>query len=305
MNLGNLANLFINNLLPILLIAGIGYLCGKFLHIDPNTISKIIFYIFSPCLIFDLLYNSHLSNDSMLRMVGFTTTLAVVVIIVTYLLGRFLKLNRKMIAAVVLTAFATNSGNFGLSLNLFALGESGLAQASIFFVTSALLTYTVGVMVASLGTASFKDSLIRLLKVPSIYALFFSLLIIWKHWQVPLPIERTITTLGNASIPTMLILLGLQLHANHRTSHLKALGLANGMRLVGGAVFGILLGKLFGLQGVAFQAGVIQASTPSAVLSTVLATEYDCEPAFVTTMVFTSTLLSPLTLTPLLAYLGA
>ena len=53
------------------------------------------------------------------------------------------------------------------------------------------------------------------------------------------------------------------------------------------------------------KAGVIEAATPTAVLSTVLSTEFDTEPAFVTSVVFTTTLLSPLTLTPLLAYLGA
>ena len=44
---------------------------------------------------------------------------------------------------------------------------------------------------------------------------------------------------------------------------------------------------------------------PTAVMSTILATEYEAEPAFVTTAVFASTLLSPLTLTPLLLILGA
>jgi len=305
MNFTNLATIFINNLLPILTIAGIGYLCGKFLNIDPKTISRIIFYVFSPCLIFNLLITSRLSSESMLRMVGFASTLVISMIIVTYLLGRLLKLSRKMIAAVVLTTMATNSGNFGLSLNLFAFGEPGLAQASIFFVTSALFTYSIGVLVASMGNASFKDSLLRLLKVPTIYAVILALLIIWQDWQIPLALERTTTTLGNASIPSMLILLGLQLQANQRTKQFKALSLANGVRLIGGAIIGLLLGSVYGLKGVAFQAGVTEASTPSAVLTTVLATEFDTEPAFVTTVVFTSTLLCPLTITPLLAYLGA
>jgi predicted permease len=44
---------------------------------------------------------------------------------------------------------------------------------------------------------------------------------------------------------------------------------------------------------------------PSAVICIVLATEYDVEPTFVTSVVFLTTLLSPLSLTPLLAYLGA
>ena len=42
---------------------------------------------------------------------------------------------------------------------------------------------------------------------------------------------------------------------------------------------------------------------PTAVLATILATEYGAEPAFVTTAVFTTTVLSPLT--PLLLILGA
>jgi len=44
---------------------------------------------------------------------------------------------------------------------------------------------------------------------------------------------------------------------------------------------------------------------PTAVLATILATEYEAEPAFVITAVFATTLLSPLTLTPLLLVLGA
>jgi len=43
---------------------------------------------------------------------------------------------------------------------------------------------------------------------------------------------------------------------------------------------------------------------PSAVLTTVLASEYDLDSSLVTAIVFTTTLLSPLTLTPLLLYLG-
>ena len=68
---------------------------------------------------------------------------------------------------------------------------------------------------------------------------------------------------------------------------------------------GFLMAGIFGLQGSAYNAGVLESSMPTAVLSTILATEYDAEPAFVTSAVFSSTLLSPLTLTTLLWVLGA
>lgn len=261
--------------------------------------------MFSPCLIFNLLTTSQLSGDDLLRMIGFTGSVVICIAGVTFVLGKLLKLNRKMLAAVVLVTMSMNAGNFGLSLNLFAFGEAGLAQASIFFVTTALFTYSVGVMIASLGTANLKQSLQKMLKVPAIYAVILALLFMAMNWRLPLTLERTTSTLGNAAIPAMLILLGLQLQANQRTRHVPALILANGMRLVGGAVFGLGLGLVFGLRGVAYQAGVIEAATPTAVLATVLSTEFDTEPAFVTSVVFTTTLLCPLTLTPLLAYLGA
>jgi predicted permease len=42
---------------------------------------------------------------------------------------------------------------------------------------------------------------------------------------------------------------------------------------------------------------------PVAVITTILAVEFEVEPAFVTSVVFLSTILSPLTLTPLIALL--
>jgi predicted permease len=301
--LSNLPGIFINNLFPILLIAGIGYLSGKYLKVDPRSISRLTFYVFSPCLIFNLLTTSQLSSGDMVRMVAFSAAVITLLTITSFLLGKAIRLERKLLAAVVLTSMSMNAGNFGLSLNLFAFGEAGLAQASIFFVTTALFTYSVGVMIASLGTASLKQSLLKMLKVPALYAVTLALVFISQGWQFPTALERTTTTLGDAAVPAMLILLGLQLQANQRTRQVPALILANGMRLVGGAVFGLVLASFFGLQGAAYQAGVIEAATPAAVLSTVISTEFDTEPAFVTSVVFTTTLLSPLTLTPLLAYL--
>ena len=78
---------------------------------------------------------------------------------------------------------------------------------------------------------------------------------------------------------------------------------ATAMRLGGGAAAGLLLAPLFGLEGVARQAGTLQSAMPSAVIGTILATEYDVEPTFVTSVVLLTTLLSPFTLTPLLRWL--
>ena len=64
------------------------------------------------------------------------------------------------------------------------------------------------------------------------------------------------------------------------------------------------LAALLSITGPARQAAVILSSMPVAVITTILALEFELAPEFVTSAVFISTLASPLTLTPLIAYLS-
>jgi len=103
----------------------------------------------------------------------------------------------------------------------------------------------------------------------------------------------------------MLVLLGLELQQVTKNGvNLRVAGISVAMRLGIGALLGFLLSIPFGLNGPARQASIIEASVPAAVTNIVLATEYELEPSLVTAIVFFSTILSPLTLTPLLVLLG-
>lgn len=296
--------LFLNNLLPVFLIASSGFLIGKYLQVNPRSLSQVIFYIFSPCLIFKLITDNQLGDGDILRMMGFTVLITTVIGLITLGLGLALKLQRGLLAAVMLTAMFNNSGNLGLSINLFAFGETALAHASLFFVTMAMLNYTVGVVIASMGSSGFLKSMSGLLRLPILYALGLAFIFVRFRWELPLPLDRTVTLLGNAAVPCMLVLLGLQLYKVQWNGNTRALSLTNAMRLLAAPLLALAFSQVFGLEGPARQAGVLEAAMPTAVLTTVIATEYDVEPAFVTTAVFVSTLLSPFTLTPLMAYLG-
>jgi len=301
----DLLQLFVDNLLPILLMAGIGYLLSAKLDLDIRGLSLATFHVFSPCLIFALLVDSRLGGAEMVRMAGFAAAVLLGVGLLAALVGKALGLSRRMRAALVLVAMLPNAGNYGLSLTLFAFGEGALAHASVFFATSAALTYTVGVLVASLGRADARTALLGLLRVPTVYAVLLALLFVYQGWQLPLPLDRTVSTLAQAAIPVFLIVLGMQLHRAGLGRVSAAQVLAVGMRLVASPALAVLLATLFGLTGVARTAGIVEAAMPAAVVTTVLAEVYDVEPAFITSVVFVSTVVSPLTLTPLLLILGA
>jgi predicted permease len=301
--LNNLFSLFWNNLLPIFLIAGIGFIIGKWLGISPKPISQVVFYILSPALIFDLIMHSVISGADITRIGLIVLLTAVILLLLTYFAGRLLHLERKLLAAVILVVILPNAGNYGLSVASFAFGQETLAYASIYFSFSVIVIFTIGVFVASMGRASVTDSLIALLKVPTVYAVILAFIFLAYNLQVTGPVERAISMLSDATIPMMLILLGLQLQNMAKNIHLRALSLSTIMRLVVSPLIGLVLAFVLRLNGPLFQAVVLESAMPSAVISTVLGTEYDVEPAFVASVVFYTTILSPLTVTPILAFL--
>ena len=302
--MSTLLPLFSANLLPILITAGLGFVVSKTIDLDPKTVSRVTFYLFSPALVFSILSASNLESTAIVQMVGYAFTANIVIGVIAFLLARTFGFSRKLIIAVVLTTFLTNAGNYGLSLNQFAFGEQALAYASIYFVCSSIMVYTLGVAIASLGRADWKESLLNLLKFPTMYALLLAIIFNRTGWDLPLPLARSITQLGNAAIPSMLILLGMQLGDAELNNHKGPLALAVGIRLVLSPFLAIGLSKPFQLEGPALQAGVTESSMPTAVMTTILATEFDVEPALVSSIVTVTTILSPLTLTPLLAFLG-
>jgi predicted permease len=303
--LSQYSKLFFDNLFPILLAAASGFALAKWLKINPRPLSQVIFYVFSPVLVFNLITSSQLSNQDILRTLLFTFVLIGIVGVLTWLLGAILKLERRILAAVLLTAMFMNAGNYGLPLTSFAFGGAALAFASVFFVINSAATNTAGIVIASSGSTSVWKAIKGLLKFPAIYALVLGVLFLQFKWQLPFGLSRTVTLLSNAAIPSMLVLLGMQLVNIKLVGQVRPLILTTGMRLLVAPLLALGLARIFGMSGPALQAVVLEAAMPAAVTTTILATEFEAEPTFVTTAVLVTTLLSPFTLTPLLAFLGA
>jgi malate permease and related proteins len=186
-----------------------------------------------------------------------------------------------------------NTGNMGLPLCLFAFGEAGLALAIIIFALTATLQFTVGISIAS-GTFSIK----RLVRMPILYAVAFSVAVIATGWTVPGWIANTISLLGGLTIPMMLLALGVSLARLQVTTVHRALFLSL-VRLGGGAAVGYGVGVLFGLGDLARGVILIQATMPVAVFNYLFAQYYSRDPEQVAGMVMLSTILSFVTL-PLL-----
>lgn len=298
-----LLRLFASNLLPVFLTASVGWLLSARLKMDARPLAQVGLYALAPCLVLDIVLRNAMPPTALLRMMGYAFAALALPGVAAFAYARWRNWPRTRTSALVLAALLTNAGNYGLSVNLLAFGQGALAQASLFFLASAIVSYTAGVFVASLGRTGLRDSLLGLLRLPTVWAVALAFTMNALGLRLPGPVASSVQLLSAACIPVFLLVLGMQLHGARLAGPVAPLAAGTVLRLGGGAAAGILLAPVFRLTGVARQAGILQSAMPTAVIATILATEYDVEPGFVTSIVLLTTLLSPFTLTPLLAWL--
>jgi predicted permease len=214
-----------------------------------------------------------------------------------------LRLDRPTLSSFVLVVMFSNSGNYALPVVLFAFGREALAFASVYFVTSAILVYTVGVFVAASGRGSIRSALLGIARVPAIYAVVAAVAVLAAGATVPLAVMRPIGLLNDAALPVMVLVLGMQLERATLPARPAAVTAAVLLSLVLAPILAFPLAAELGLAGAARQASIIEASMPAAVITTVLALEFDLDAGFSTSVVMFSTLLSSFTLVFLIAYL--
>jgi hypothetical protein len=284
-------------LTPIFLAAGAGYLLARRLNVRPDGLGKAAFYVFTPCLLFDKFSHSNLSADDLGRLALFTTLTIAGSGLIAWTLARLLHFDRVTGAAFVLCAIAGNTGNYGLPTNQFAFGDAALEPAVIYYAVSTLILSTVGVYVAASGRRTARQALRNVLSVPLVYAGMAGLLVWATGAPLPLPIERFAGLAGQAAIPVMLVILGMQLAGVRLRNDIGRVSVAAATKLLSGPLLGLFFASLLGLSGITRQAAIVEASVPTAVLAMVLATEYDTAPGFTASVVMVSTLASLVTMT--------
>jgi hypothetical protein len=262
-------------------------------------------YVLTPSLVFTQLVSSDIAGTDMMLMVVLAFLLIFIMALIGYGLSRILRLPPKLTSAFILTVAFVNAGNFGLPFTNYALGSDGLAWATIFFITSALCINSLGIYIASAGAFSPIAALRKLASFPPLYAVPLALLV--RSFDITLPtfLWRPLELLGNAAVPIMLLLLGMQIAYNGFPKRKGLVALSAILRLLISPLIAFGLAAFLQLESVALQAAIIESAMPTAVFASVLALEFNVEPDFTTGSIFVSTLLSPFTLTPLLALLLA
>lgn len=299
-----LLRVLVNNIVPAFVVIGVGFVLDRALKPHIPTISRLALYALSPALGFTMLVNSELESSQLTLVAAFAVAATMIMVVIALLSARVLRLDRATGSAFTLASSMVNSGNFGLSVILFAYGEAGLELAVIYFVTSAVLANTVGAFIASRSNGSWTQSLRGVLRLPLIYATLLAIVFRIIGYVPPQVVMRPLETIGQAAVPVLLLMLGMQLSRSRVQENLGLSSLAAVYKLVVMALVAFGLAEVMGLTGLARQVCIVESSTPTAVTAVLLATEFRSRPQVVASTVLLSTLGAAVTLTVVIALLA-
>lgn len=286
-------------LLIFCFIAGVLLRKSKRMPVNtPAVLNTFILHISVPAL--TLLYLHGMDFDSsMLLVVAMPWLHFVIAVAFFWAIGRWLKLPRGTVGALMLTGGMANTAFFGLPMVEAYYGPTGIPTAILIDQLGSFLVLSIlGVTVASFyssGQPGIGAIVKRVLTFPPFIALCAALLLMSVEY--PLWLVHVLERLGDTLAPLALVSVGFQLRLGHLAGNVRNLAAGLGFKLVlAPLVMFLLYVPLFGAHGQTIQISVFEAAMPPMITAAILATEHDLDPPLANLMVSVGLIISFVTL---------
>ena len=276
-------------------LAGAGYLWVKRgVPFDIAFVTRLALDFATPCLVFGKMASTRFEPDVFWALAGSTVAMYLALAAVFALVLRVMAMKQR---DFLLPLVSANTGNMGLPLCLFAFGEQGLVYGIVIFATMVVLQFTFGLWLVS-GEASP----MKALRHPLLHAAVLGAVFSWAGIDLPRWIDNALDLAGQPAIPLMLLALGASMASLPATFPGRSIALSV-LKLIVSGILALGVGWIAGLEGVAMKAFILQAITPVAVTTYMLAERYGRSPAEVAQLVMVSTALVALALPLVLLFL--
>ncbi len=171
------------NLLPLYGLIGLGYFAGRYLHVDRQSLGNLAIFIFMPVVTFGFVSDIDFKPAYLVLPV----LLFLILTIVTF---TFLKIGEivygdKKANLLALCAGSGNVGYFGLPLALLFFENDVIAVYMFMILGGLVYEATIFYYLAARGAFDVRQSLIKLIKFPSLYAMIAGLSVNAMHIELP------------------------------------------------------------------------------------------------------------------------
>lgn len=312
--------IFTRVVLPILVIVGLGVLIQRFWPMHVPTLSRLNIYLFVPTFLFMRVYESTLTGHQILGVVlGVLVPTAALGVPLWIILRRY-QASGSAISALVVGGLIYNAGNFGLPLAellyysqriLFPGMQSqtdGPAVQALIVMMSNLLVWGGGYVIISLAHGGSVRQAMGYFRLPMIYVIITAFLLRWiknsffqGQEMLPVWLLYPLRQISLGLVPIALVTLGAQLAQRARWPDWRLLGPTVLLKLFGLPAVTAAAVWLMGLWPWPGAQLVIAAAAPTAINTLLLTLELQGDADTAADCVFWTTLLSPLSITAVLA----
>lgn len=290
--------------LIVFLLAGI--ICFRLMIITDRNRQQFISFILTilmPCMVFNSFRNVTMS---MLKQGLFALVISLVVCLATSVMGRYLyqSVPKKRRNIMRYGTLINNAGFAGLPVVGSMFGNEGLILASIFLIPIRIFMWSAGITMLSAEKPNRKEVLVKLLRNPSIIAVFLGIIRGMLEIKLPDFLDSAIISLAEAVSPLAMITVG-SIIATIRIKGLfdKQTLFFTIVRLGIIPLLTLFVTKSLGFSSVIVGVSTILTSMPAATTTALLAAQYDSEVVFASKLVFVTTVLSIITSPILMLFL--
>lgn len=199
-----------------------------------------------------------------------------------------------------------NAGLAGQPLSLSMYGNVGALYASIFLVPHRIFMWSLGIKILDFDTKDVKgpSTLYKLIRNPSIIAVFFGLARGLLQIELPSFLDRSIITMGSIVSPFSRIIIGsiiatISVHSLFDKAVLRY----TFIRLVFIPMTVLFVSKIIGLDETLIGVFTIMSSMPAGTTTALLAADYDLDEEYASKIVFVTTILSIITVPVIMLFL--
>lgn len=289
--------IIIISIMVMILIGALSKRIGLLKEEDVEILNNIVINMALPCMIFNALYSvdvSLLPSLSILTVYILITSL--IVGILTYSLLKILGWDSKKIWSFMVVVVLGNTGFLGYPITQGIFGNAGLIRAVFCDISTSITFIILSFLMILIFGGTMKTAIRKIITFMPLWAIILG--IVFNIFSIPITdVGLTfVSYLAGATIPLIMISLGLSLNIRGLKNHLKEVSLASVIKLVIYPLIALCVLSLLHITGFNRTIGFIEAAMSSAMLGLVIAITYKLDWDLTSDCIFTTTLFSLVTI---------
>ena len=274
----------------ILLLTATGYFCAAKGWMGPQAkafLGKFTLSVAVPCMcIYGLLNN--LSKELLVQSGSFLLVpllSTVILILLSLLIGRLLKLPRKKLGVFIMMCSVSNAIFVGLPMCTELFGESCTPYVMLYYLVNTSFVQLVGLSLvrwAGEGGGFDRRMVKKFLTTPAVIGVLVSFVLVFTGIQLPPLLMSYCKYMNNLVTPLALLLTGYIIHdiglKNVRLD--RDLGISMIFRFLLAPALSVALCRAFGVTGLAHDVLIVETAMPVVTQTVVAAAEYGADEEF-------------------------